>query len=380
MILSNGYFVDGDFCLRTGDIRIEHGQIVEIGKNLDDAEKTDCTGKYILPGFIDTHFHGACGVKVSDENPDFDKMTEYLATQGVTSIALGTAVTDYNGLLRQVDNIACYKGSDRGAKMLAVNLEGPFISMHYKGAMYGGNIICPSIEKFQELCKRSHNMIKMVTVAPETDGGIEFIKYAVSQGIKVFLGHTGATYEQAMEAIRAGATGMTHTFNACVGLHHRAPGVLGAVLTEDNVTCEAICDYVHLHPAIIKLIYKAKGRDKINIVSDSVFVAGIDCDTFMEADGVVRYIKDKKITLENGTIAGSAMTIYDGAKNLLKGGYPIQDVAKMASYNPARTIGAEKEVGSLEVGKSADIVVLDQDFNLKQTFINGKCVYCREII
>ena len=376
MILSNGYFVDGDFRLRTGDIRIEQGKIVEIGENLDGAEKIDCTGKYILPGFIDTHFHGACGVKVSDGNPDFNKMTEYLATQGVTSIALGTAVVDdYNGLLSQVDNIARYQGNGKGAKMLAINLEGPFISIQYKGAMNGESIIRPSIEKFQELCKRSHNRIKMVTVAPETDGGIEFIKYAVSQGVKVFLGHTGATYEQAMEAIQAGATGMTHTFNACVGLHHRTPGVLGAVLTEDTVTCEMICDYVHLHPAAIKLIYNAKGRDKINIVSDSVFVAGIECDTFTEADGVVRYIKDKKITLENGTIAGSAMTLLDGVQNLLRNGYPVQDVAKMASYNPAKTIGVDARVGSLEVGKCADIVILNNNFDIEQTFIDARGVY-----
>ena len=376
MVLSNGYFVDADFRLRIGDVRIEQGKIVEMGENLDGADRSDCTGKYILPGFIDTHFHGACGVKVSDENPDFDKMTEYLATQGVTSIALGTAVAgDYNGLLSQVDNIARYKGNGKGAKMLAINLEGPFISIQYKGAMNGESIMRPSIEKFQELSERSRNMIKMVTVASETEGGIEFIKYAVGQGIKVFLGHTGATYEQAMEAIQAGATGMTHTFNACVGLHHRNPGVLGAVLTEDSVTCEMICDYVHLHPASIKLIYNAKGRDKINIVSDSVFVAGIDCDTYTESDGVVRYIKDKKITLENGTIAGSAMTIFDGVKNLLKGGYPIQDVAKMASYNPAKTIGAERIVGSLEVGKCADIVILNNTFDIEQTFIDGRCVY-----
>lgn len=375
MILANAYYVDGTFTLKKGDIRIENGIISEIGENLISDVVIDCTGKYVLPGFIDTHFHGAGGVKVSDENPDFDKMTGYLATQGVTSIALGTAVSDYGLLLKQVENIARYKGTVKGAKMLAVNLEGPYISVHYKGAMNALHIIPPSIAQFEELCEKSNRMIKMITVAPEVEGALALIKYAVSKNIRVFLGHTGATYEEAIRAIEAGATGMTHTFNASVGLHHRKPGVLGAVLTDDRVTCEAICDYVHLHPAVINLLYRAKGRDKINMVSDSVFVAGTDFDSFVEADGVKRYIKDKKITLENGTIAGSAMTLLDGVQNLLRAGYPVQDVAKMASYNPAKTLGVETEVGSIEVGKCADIVVLDDRFALKCTYINGDCVF-----
>lgn len=375
MVLANTYYVDGAFTLKKGDIRIENGVITEIGKNLVSDEVMDCTGKYILPGFIDTHFHGAGGVKVSDENPDFDKMTTYLATQGVTSIALSTAVGTYSSLLKQVENVARYKGNDRGAKMLAINLEGPYISVHYKGAMNASHMIPPSVSQFEELCEKSNYMIKMITIAPELEGALTLIEYAVSKNIRVFLGHTGATYEQAIRAIEAGATGMTHTFNASVGLHHRNPGVLGAVLTDDRVSCEAICDYVHLHPAIIKLIYKAKGRDKINMVSDSVFVAGTDFDAFIETDGVTRYIKDKKITLANGTIAGSAMTLLDGVQNLLRAGYPVQDVAKMASYNPAKTLGVEAKVGSIEVGKCADIIVLDGTFALERTYINGKCVY-----
>lgn len=374
MILSNANYVDGEFKLKKGDIRIEDGKIKEIGENLIGEERIDCTGKYVLPGFVDSHFHGACGVKVSNENPDYDTMTNYLATQGVTSVVMSTVVNTRENLLQQVENVYKYKGNENGAKILAVHLEGPFISTKYKGAMNDENIVLPTIEMLDALCERSGNMVKMITIAPEVDGAMEVIKYAVSKGIKVFLGHTGATYEQAKEAINAGASGMTHTFNASVGLHHRNPGVLGATLTDESVSCEMICDYVHLHPAIINLIYKVKGREKISIISDSVFAAGIECESYMEPDGIVRYIKDGKITLADGTIAGSAMNIYHGVKNLLKSGYPIEDVAMMASYNPAKTIGKETEIGSLEVGKRADIVILDGDYNIVRTYVDGKKV------
>ncbi|MEE0409373.1 MAG: amidohydrolase family protein, partial [Clostridia bacterium] len=203
-----------------------------------------------------------------------------------------------------------------------------------------------------------------------------FIRYAKSKGLVVSMGHTDSDYETATAAIDAGATQLTHTFNAMRPINHREPGILGAVFENDDVKCEVICDYIHLHPAIIKMIYKIKGADKINMISDSGTAAGLDISEF-EVNGVKRYIKDGVVRLADGTIAGSARTLLDGVKNLVSSGIPLEDVSKMASLNPAKTLGLDDEIGSISVGKFADLVVLDKDLNVCKTFINGKCEYER---
>ena len=189
------------------------------------------------------------------------------------------------------------------------------------------------------------------------------------------MGHTNATYEQAMQAIELGASRMTHTFNAARALHHRDPGVLGAALTSDSVTCEVICDYVHLHPGTVDLIYRAKGADRVTMISDSGTAAGLATTEF-KVDGIMRYVKDGVVRLADGTIAGSAMTLLNGVQNLIRHGIRIEDVSRMASLTPARAIGTDKTVGSIAVGKQADFAVLDgKNYALESTFIDGVCVF-----
>ena len=171
--------------------------------------------------------------------------------------------------------------------------------------------------------------------------------------------------------IEAGATRGTHTFNAMRPYNHREPGVLGAILMDPQIDCEVICDYVHLHPATVKMIYNLKGADRITMISDSGNAAGLEVEKF-EVDGITRYVKDGVVRLEDGTIAGSAKTLLHGVQNLIWDGIPMEDVAKMASYNPARALGIEKETGSIAVGKLADLVVLDECLYVKATYINGK--------
>ena len=188
------------------------------------------------------------------------------------------------------------------------------------------------------------------------------------------MGHTDADYQTALKAISAGATRMTHTFNAARPINHREPGVLTASLLSETVTCEMICDHVHLHPATIELIYRMKGADRICMISDSGHAAGLDISEF-EVDGVMRYVKDGVVRLANGTIAGSAMSLYNGVKNLVKCGFDITEVSKMASLIPARALGIDNNTGSIQVGKLADLVVLDGNMNVVKTFVNGDCVY-----
>ncbi|MBQ8813412.1 MAG: N-acetylglucosamine-6-phosphate deacetylase [Lachnospiraceae bacterium] len=375
MILKNGMIMDENFQLRRCDIQISEGQITAIGEDLTDGEASvDMTGKYILPGFIDSHMHGAVGSKISDSDPDLCAITRYEVTQGVTSIALSTVCTEYSLLLRQIDRAVEASRTCEGAKIAAIHAEGPFINRKKKGAMEESAIISPDIQKLDEMIEHGCGMLKLITLAPEVPGALEVIRHAAEKGLTVSMGHTDATYDEAMAAIDAGASQSTHTFNAMRALSHREPGVLGAALTDPRVRCEMICDHTHLHPGAIKLIYRAKGADRINIISDSEHGAGINADK-IEFDGEVRYIVDGVMKMEDGTIAGSASSLLFGIQNLIKDGIPLTDISKMASLNPAKTLKIDHLTGSIAVGKAADLAVLDGNYNIDCTYVDGVCVY-----
>ena len=237
--------------------------------------------------------------------------------------------------------------------------------------------LSPTPERLDAMMEAADGYLKLLTVAPENEGAYEFIQYAVSRGLTVSLGHSVATYDEALAGMEAGATQVTHTFNGMPSYHHREPGILGAALLSEKVKCEMICDYVHLHPATVQLIYRLKGVDKVNMISDSVNLAGSD-QTELDFDGVKAYIQDGVIRRADGTIAGSAMTLLNGVQNLLRDGYPVGDVAKMAAYNGAKTLGIDQQTGSIAPGKLADLMILDSNFRLLYTFVNGKCVYKAE--
>lgn len=374
MILKNALVMDENFGLKELDIRIENEKIAEIGTGLAGDETLDFSGKYILPGFVDTHIHGANGIRIEDAVGDHNKMTVFEASQGVTSIAIAADTAEFSDILDQIERATVLSQKCRGAKIVAIHAEGPFLSQSKKGAMDSRYILKPDNEKLDKMIEAGKGMLKLITIAPDNEGSIEFIRYAKSKGLVVSMGHTDSDYETATAAIDAGATQLTHTFNAMRPINHREPGILGAVFENDDVKCEVICDYIHLHPAIIKMIYKIKGADKINMISDSGTAAGLDISEF-EVNGVKRYIKDGVVRLADGTIAGSARTLLDGVKNLVSSGIPLEDVSKMASLNPAKTLGLDDEIGSIAVGKFADLVVLDKDLNVCKTFINGKCEY-----
>lgn len=376
MILSNAVLVDKDFRLQHLDLRITGKTISAIGEGLEGEDRLDLTGCYILPGFIDTHIHGANGVRISDASPDLNQITRFEATQGVTSIAITTASSAFDDLLRQIKTVANDADKCEGTKIAGIHAEGPFLNKKFKGAMNGENIILPNVQKLDQMIDASEGYLKLITIAPEMENAAQLIRHAAERGLTVSIGHSYASYQEAETAIQNGASQATHTFNAMRPYNHREPGILGSVLSNEKVVCEMICDYVHLHPATVQLIYRMKGADRINMVSDSGHAAGANIKSFM-VDGIMRYVKDGVIRLEDGTIAGSAKTLLDGVKNLVNSGIPITAVAKMASYNPARTLKLDDKTGSIEVGKYADIVVLDQKLDVVCTFVNGECVYMR---
>lgn len=374
MILKNALVVDDSFTLRRCDLQIDGGKIVGIAESISGDDAIDLSGCYVLPGFIDSHMHGAMGHKISDADPGLREITEYEATQGVTSIAISTVCSDAAHLLEQISTAAEAAAETHGAKIAAIHAEGPFINTARKGAMDARHIHAPDRDLLDRMIDRSKGLLRLITLAPEADGCMELIPYAVSRGLTVSMGHTDATYDQAQAAIAAGASQSTHTFNAMRSLSHREPGILGAVLTNPAVRCEMICDHTHLHPAILRMIWQMKGANGVNIVSDSEHGAGITASEIV-VDGEVRYIRDGVMRLQDGTIAGSASSMLFGIQNLLADGIPLTDVARMASINPAKTLKIDHLTGSIAVGKTADLVVLDQEYNVLYTYVDGVCVY-----
>lgn len=372
MIIKNGnVLLDGAF-VRT-DLLISKEKISAVGSfDGADSEAIDASDMYVLPGFIDTHIHGAYGHRFSDPNPDIDAITGYEASQGVTTLAATTGSSELNNLLRQFDTItAAIKKGTKGAKIAGIHAEGPFLNVKRKGAMIPEYILPPSIEKAERMLERAQGFLKIMTVAPETENAKELIEFLVRNGVVVSMGHTDATLEEAENGVRWGATQATHTFNAMRPYNHREPGIIGCALTNPKIKCEMICDFVHIHPKTAEIIYRMKGADNINMVSDTGHCAGLDLKKF-SVEGQMRYVVDGVVRLADGTIAGSTKTVYEGVKNLYSLGIPLADISKMASLNPAKTLGIDKETGSIEVGKYADIVILDKDLNIIHTLVNGK--------
>lgn len=373
MILKNAKIVTDEFILEEKDIEITGERITKIDHNLQGDEIHNLRGRYILPGFIDTHIHGANGEIAGEADTDYSRITEFEAAQGVTSVAITAGSADFSELLKTFNKIHSFSKENKGSKICGIHSEAPFVNKKYKGAMKEENIIAPDVDKLKQMLEASGGLLKIITVAPELEGSEELIKYCAKAGVQVSLGHTDASYEEAIRAFSCGAVRLTHTFNAMRAINHREPGIIAAALNSPEVKCELICDYVHIHPEIIRLVYRIKGADNIIMVSDTGKSAGLDVAEF-ESGGQTRYVKDGVVRLADGTIAGSTRTLKDGVRNLLKDGFPVSDVAKMASKNPAESVGIYGETGSLSEGKLADIAVLDEDFNVVETYINGRLV------
>ncbi len=357
--------------IKKADIVIENSKITYIGETGFDG--LDCFGKTIIPGFADTHIHGAFGTEFSSPDEEFGKGLKSLAKAGTTSVCCTIRALDLEGIKKAIKNIVKeYKSKPEGAKISGIHLEGPFVSRKYTGAMNPDCLIPPSPEKIKDLYNLSEGLLKIITLAPELDGAVDSIKAAVSLGITVSLGHSGADYDTAQKAFEAGATRLTHTFNAVIPFHHRNPGVLGFALTDSRMECEAICDFIHLDPAAVKLIFLAKGEDKVTMVSDAGVFAGLGDGEYV-VSGKVRTVKNGMCLNNEGRIAGSCFTLNKGVKNLLKKGYSLTTVSKAASLNPSKALGIDNTTGTLEAGKEADICILDDDFSVCRTFVGGEC-------
>ena len=340
--------------------------ITAIGALEGDAD-LDAEGCYLIPGLVDIHTHGAMGEDFSDGKPEgMQPMADYYAAHGVTSYLATTMTLKEETLLPAMHTIRDFKPT-RGAKCAGIHLEGPFLGYAKRGAQAAENLHKPDAALFDRLNEASGGMVKLVTVACEEEGGMDFVSN-VSRKATVSLGHTSCTYEQAMEAYSRGASHATHLFNGMDGLHHRKPGIVAAAL-DAGASVELICDGLHIHPAVIRLAHRLYG-DKLVLVSDSLRCAGMP-DGDYELGG-------QPITLSGGvarltgtdTLAGSSISMLDALRNVVKFGLPLTDAVYAASTAPALAAGLS-DVGSIEVGKCADFLLLDQDLNLRAVFVNG---------
>ncbi|HHY24443.1 MAG TPA: N-acetylglucosamine-6-phosphate deacetylase [Clostridiaceae bacterium] len=373
LLFINGCVLLKDFVFHNCDVAVRNGKISEIGSLVPKSEEIiDLKGRYLIPGLIDTHLHGAVGESFLNTTMEgIRKIAVFEAEQGVTAIT-PTISSATDERTEAAINTVCsvIKTETNGAKITGINLEGPFLSKNRRGGHSSKMLQTPSVEKLKKFIAVSEGNIKILTLAPELENSAETIEYARKENLVVGIGHSDGNYITAIEAIERGATISTHTFNAMPPLLHREPGILGAVLTDDRVTCEMICDLVHLHDSILRLIYRAKGDDKINIISDSMYAAGLPDGEYYK-EGQVRYVKNSVSMLENGTISGSTKTIMKGVRNLVDLGIPLESAVKMSSFNPACTLGIQNLNGSISVGNWGDLVILDKNLAVIATFING---------
>ena len=344
--------------------------------DLNADETIDASGLTLLPGFIDVHVHGGDGHEVMDGTADaLRAVARFYAQNGVTSFLATTWTASREEITAALEVAAELKGPQPdGATVLGVHLEGPYLNVARRGAQNPKYFRTAGREEATAFL--DFNVIRLVTVAPEFEENHWFIRECVRRGITVSAGHTAASYEQMQQAVAMGVTHTTHTYNAMTGLSHRDPGTVGAALTLPEINCELIADNIHVHPAAMQILFSAKGQDRTVLITDAVRGAGMGDGTEYMLDERQIVVKDGAVRLPDGTLAGSALTLNRGLRNLLKAtGKPIEAVWQASSLTPARAIHVADRKGSIEVGKDADLALVDDQIGVHLTVAEGQIVY-----
>lgn len=378
MILKNVKVVTPRGKIKT-DILIENNKIADLKPQLEDGFEFS-EDVVVVPGFIDQHIHGANSSDTMDADFEaLENMATILPKEGTTSFLPTTMTQKDEAIKNALQNVKEFTSRNftDGAEILGIHLEGPFININASGAQPQEYIVNPSIEKFKEYQEISGNLIKIVTVAPEVPGGQELIKYCHENNVIASIGHTKAKYEDVLEAINNGAKSVTHCYNAMTGLHHRDLGVVGAVYLHNELNAEIIVDGIHVHEKAVYLLHKNKGSNHLTLVTDAMRAKGLN-DGEYDLGGQMVQVINGIAHLKDGTLAGSTLKMIDAFKNCIKFlNISIEEAIKMASTNPAKNLGVSDRKGSIEIGKDADLVVLDKNLDIVMTIARGKIIYKR---
>ena len=380
MIIDNVYVFTPDKAFVKGGIILDGDKIRQVYEEKDapqlNGDVLDGKGCYAIPGLIDLHFHGCKGDDFCDgDKAAIGRIAEYEASVGVTAIAPATMTLPVEELEQILHTAAEYKKETkdcRKADFLGINMEGPFISPAKKGAQDARNILPCNVEICDRFLKSSEGLVKFIGIAPEeSEHTAEFIR-EVHERVNVSLAHTNADYDTAMEACRAGANHAVHLYNAMPAFTHRAPGVVGAVFDNKDVMAEIICDGIHIHPSVVRATFQMMGADRMILISDSMRATGMPDGQYTLGGLNVKVVGRLATLVSDGAIAGSATNLMDCMRTVVKKmELPLETAVACATINPARSLGVEEQYGSLEAGKKAHVVLLDQDLELKAVIKDG---------
>ncbi len=359
-----------------GGFAVEDGRFAEVFAG-ERAEGVDLEGAWVIPGLVDIHTHGAAGADFSDgDAAGLTRMAAHLAGRGVTSFAPTSMTLPYETLAKAFETAAqLHANRPAGcARVMGIHMEGPYFSEKKKGAQNGAYLKLPDLPGFRALFEGCGGLVRIVDVAPELAGAAEFTRGA-KELCTVSVAHTDADYEQARAVYEAGATHLTHLYNAMPGIHHRKPGVIGAASEREGVVAELICDGLHVHPSAVRMAFKLfPGR--LCLISDSLRCCGMP-DGEYELGGQQVFLFGGVARLADGTIAGAASDLYRDMRNAVSFGVARDEAIRAATILPAREIGRDGEIGSIEPGKLADFVVCDGELNALRVFLGGEALDAR---
>jgi len=380
-LIENGTIITADGRIENSVLSIEDGVITEIGSEKSDGVNgsvvIDAQGFFIVPGFIDIHFHGAMGRDAMDADvASLQVMSDFCAEHGVTSYYPTTWSASQTDILDAIICIKEYQHKVHGAQILGVHIEGPYVDLKYRGAQLPGMIRKPDEAEYRSWFESG--VVKIVTCAPEVEGCRELITKAINNGVRISIGHSHADYDQVIDSADLGATQATHIFNGMVGLHHREPGTVGGILDDPRILAQVICDGVHLHPAIVRLVFQVKTKSGMVLITDAVRGAGLP-DGDYENKGQKFSVRDGVARTPEGGLSGSTLTLDLALRNVIRfTGCNLEDALAMVTTTPAREMGVLDRKGKIAQGYDADIVLLNSDLGVEKTLVKGEVVYSKD--